>query len=236
MLAENASLILSLICLAVAIINVIATMIKSCQKLHHTKIKLNKMEISFIQKETVTKRLLSMMDSNDLSAEFYLKALADHIKMIYPDSTTRISIKIVKQTNKNSLGESKVVTWASYPKDTVYADLALYTIKNNTDLNSIYVNNSEYFFVANLKEFSTFDNYINENQDAVKKWITSIVYPIKESRKDGIKDRPIGFLSISSPQEFSNIKKNELVIECIKIVSSKLYSLLQTERASQKYI
>lgn len=226
MIIEFASVILSVVCLVFSIINVVVMIVKE-RNICQIKIKFDEMDVLLLSKEGAIKQFLEV---SDVSVDECLKMLYDKINEIYPNSNTKISIKVIKEKNFKHPEDSKVVTWISYPsKDKERANISLYTIKNNTDLHSIYIKNKDFFWVSNLKEFNAFGKYINENRDFLKKWSTSIVCPIKKKQERDIQTGVIGFLCIDSLQEFNNVKKNELVIECIKKTTNKLYEAMLKE-------
>jgi len=223
---EFASVILSIACFVFSIINVIVTMVKErniCRK----KVNFGGIGVPFFSKEVAIKQFL---EGSDVSVDECLEMLYDKINKVYPNSNIKISIRVIKEKNSEHPEDSKVVTWISYPKeDAGPAKMSLYTIKSNTDLHSIYVNNKDFFWVSNLKEFNAFREYMNENRDFLKRWRTSIVCPIKKVQNSDIQAGVIGFLCINSFQEFNNVKKNGLVIEYIKKATNKLYEVMQKE-------
>lgn len=174
-------------------------------------------------------KLYKIESLDNLSAEEYLKNLYYKINEIYPKTNTRISIKIIEEKNLEYPENSKVVTRISYPNYPETNNTS-YTIQKNTDLQSLYINNKEYFWVSNLKEFNSFNQYSNENQDFLKKWNTCIVYPIKEKMENNI----IGFLTISSQKEFNNVKGNKFLMKYIENITDKLYEILLKEDKIQK--
>lgn len=182
-------------------------------------------EIIKMKKES---KLYEIESLDNLSAEEYLKVLYCKINEIYPKTNTRVSIKMIKEKNLKYPQNSKVVTWISYPNYSEKNNISI--IQKNTDLQSLYINNKEYFWVSNLKEFNSFNQYSNENQDFLKKWNTCIVYPIKEKMENNI----IGFLTISSQKEFNNVKGNKFLMKYIENITDKLYEILLKEDKIQK--
>ena len=99
-------------------------------------------------------------------------------------------------------------------------------MKNNTDFNSILVENNKYFFVTDLNEYESLSNYVNENPDYTK-WQTTIVFPIKNEEVDS--SEIVGFLCVVSPEKFNNVKNNKKIISTFSKVS-KLLSEVITKR------
>lgn len=226
MIMEFASVILSVVCLAISIINVIVMMVKE-RKMCKFKVNFCGIDVLFFSKEVAAKLFL---EGSDVSVDECLEMLYDKINEVYPNSNIKISVRVIKEKNSVHPEDSKVVTWISYPKEDVGPKkMSLYTIKSNTDLYSIYVNNKDFFWVSNLKEFNVFREYVSENRDFLKRWSTSIVCPIKKAQNSDIQAGTIGFLCIDSSQEFNNVKKNELVMEYIKKATNKLYEVMLKE-------
>lgn len=226
MLLENISIILAVVSLLISIINIIVLKFKSksdSEKLYNGK-------KYFLSRKTAVAPFLTEIKTKNLSTEGYLKVLFNGIEALYPNSKIRLSIKIIKERNIKKPEESKVVTWITYPqRGIISSDLGIYTIKNNTDLYSLYIKNNNYFLVSNIKEFIAFKNYKNEERHFSEKWNSVIVVPIQQTEESKDVDSIIGFLCISSLQDFNNVKKNKNLIELIKIVANKLYDNLQKE-------
>lgn len=234
MLIENISIMLSLLCLFISLINIIVMRYKE-RKISQIKIKLKELEFGYLSKEVAMKRLLESMEKGNTPAEEYLRILYDKIKEVYPDANTRISIRLIKEDLEHP-ENSKAVSWISYPeKDITYSPIT-YSIKNNMDLYSIYVDKKDYVFIGNQREFSAFKEYKNEDQHFFNKWDSYMTCPISKSYEDKKGKNIIGFLSISSPQNFNNVKKNELVMEFVQLIADRLYDGLRKEKGASEIV
>lgn len=233
MLIENISIILSLLCLLITLINVIVMKCRE-QKIYQMKIKLKDIEFGYLSKEAAMKRLLESKGEGDTSAEEYLRILYDKINEIYPDANTRISIRVIKEEDLEHPENSKVITWISYPKrDIIHSTIPLYSIKNSMDLHSIYIDKKDFVFIGNLREFNAF-RYNSDNQS--NRWNAYMTCPISKSYEDKKEKNIIGFLSISSTQDFNNVKKNELIMDLVQLVADRLYNVLLKEEGLSEII
>ena len=208
---EHITIIMSIVSLLTSLINLI---ISKIDDEHSPKMILNK-KIDKISIEKSNK----ITDVND--AKEYLSYLSSTINKMYPKANLEISIHILKK-NPSKIEESVVEHWISFPSD----EQAIYKVKNNTDFNSILVENNKYFFVTDLNEYESLSNYVNENPDYTK-WQTTIVFPIKNEEVDS--SEIVGFLCVVSPEKFNNVKNNKKIISTFSKVS-KLLSEVITKR------
>jgi hypothetical protein len=186
------------------------------------------------------KKMKQLLDENenkdfkDYNIEYCASLLEKKICEIYPKTKINISIVLINDVVKSNPLESKVFTWFSYP-DQNQNDKTVYTIKNNTDFNLIVENNTDYFFVSDLKEFNALESYKNENECYLQKYNTSIVCPIRKKGRDKRYDM-LGFLCVNSPQKLNNTKKNDIVVNYVKAAASVIYDFLNQNKDKQEIL
>lgn len=155
--------------------------------------------------------------------ELYLNSLTEIIKGLYPKSNPTVSIKLIYKDNAKDSKTNQVVTWYTYPDNKIYTKTT-YSIKNNTEFDSIINRNREYFFVSDLNKYRVLNNYCSENDELTKGYNTSVVIPIKKKEKKI--ENIIGFLCIESKEKFGNTKKNKIIIRIVKSLASDIYIYL----------
>ena len=208
---EHIMIIMSIVSLVTSLFNLL---ISKIDKEHSQKIVLSKKN-SRISIERINKTI----DINE--AKEYLSYLSSTINKMYPTAEPEISIHILKK-DPSKIEDSIVKHWISFPSN----EQATYTVKNNTDFNSILVENNKYFFVTDLNEYETLSAYVNENPNYVK-WQTTIVFPIKNEEINS--SEIVGFLCVVSPEKFNNVKNNKKIISTFS-KASKLLSEVLTKR------
>lgn len=218
----NSVEIMSLICFVISFIISIVIRIKSTKKNKIASI------VSNIENYSIVLEQLSQISpTHDDSIKMCLSILYQQIENLYPHSKSQISVKVLIQDTANSIAESKVITKFSYPSSLhACIDLPQLTVNKNTDLISIYENKNDYFWVSNLKEYSKLHYYISENDHFFDKCNTLIVFPISNTNTESNDNHLVGILTIHSPEKFNNVKKNKQILHCIRIVSKKLYNLM----------
>lgn len=199
---EYMTIIISVISVLTSVINLIIS-------------KKNGEQIDF---DILDKKSLSIKNYNKISnssdLKHHLQTLYDCIEKLYPSSNAEISIHILKKDTQK-LEDSIVEHWVSLPSSTKHK----YTVKNNTDFNSLLVDENKYFFVSDLNEYELKREYINENPN-YNKWQTTIAFPIRNSK---IGDSEIiGFLCVVSPEKFNDVRKNKKIISLFSKTSGLL--------------
>lgn len=152
----------------------------------------------------------------------YLEQMRSIFNMIYPSANFVISIKVIYYNEKNMLN-STVKDWININDKCNYLrDLKTYNIKDNTDLYSVFINKSGYFFVSDVKEYENIAGYKTENPYYMY-FNTSIVYPIcNKTRKEYL-----GFLCVNSNQKLNNSKKNEMLMRILEKTAAGFYFVLK---------
>lgn len=230
MLTENIDMILSILSTTCFVVTVLVNSIKKIiESKTNNYNKLKRREIQSRLLPIKAKKISHEIVIHNLAIEDHVQFLYDKVNELYSYAPLRISIRMLKEVNEEKPEESKVITYYNYPKDVFDKTYSrIYTVKNNTDLNSIYTKKHEYFFVSNLKEFGDLGEYTSEYQNNIYNWNTSIVYPIGGYDENKRKKVLIAFLCIESTGEFNDVKKNELIIEYVKKTSDKLFISLQS--------
>lgn len=230
MLTENIDMILSILSTTCFVVTVLVNTIKKIiESKTNNYNKLKRREIQSKLLPINAKKISHEIVIHNLAIEDHVQFLYDKVNELYSYAQLRISIRMLKEVNEEKPEESKVITYYNYPKDVFDKTYSrIYTVKNNTDLNSIYIKKHEYFFVSNLKEFGDLGEYISEYQNNLYNWNTSIVYPIDGYDENKRKKVLIAFLCIESTGEFNDVKKNEIIIEYVKKTSDKLFISLQS--------
>lgn len=221
---DNISIIISVIVLLISIVSNVISLIQ--MKKSYRKNRIDDSYISYKLKNQI--RNISFLDkSNEGDANVIrddiidcMKITSDVIKNFYSKTTCTISIKLISKVDSENPLNSQLVTWAVYPNNE-FNNKVIYTIKNNTEFSSIVKNKNTYFFVTDLKKFSTLNTYINENKDFLNLYNTLIVFPIQKKEKDVY--YLLGFLCIDSPGEYKDIRKNKEMLNVIKVISSAIY-------------
>ena len=223
---DNMNIILAIIALCVSIISNILMISRNAIK--YKKMKMDFKDIKLIL-ETSEKIDLGQFDIED-----YSKELIEKISKIYPNAIFSLSIKLVKNVDKEKPEESKIFTWFRFPQQGQREE-NLYTIKNNTDFYTLIEECGKFFFVSDLKKYSALVDYKNENQSYIQKYNTTIVYPIRKKGKDKKYDT-IGFLCVDSPQKLNNVKKNEKVLSLVETAASIIYDFLSQNKDKQEIL
>lgn len=224
---DNITLIISVLTLLISAVSCLITI-----KQNYKEIQLKK---ETMQKIKIDLKLLEdeFREKKNDDIGIYLKRLSNMIKVIYPKSTTTISVKFIRKIDENNLLDSEVITWVTYPGQK-YDVQEFNRIKENADIYSIVNGSREYFFVSDLKKYSALTPYLNSEQHFAQEYNTSIVVPIQKERKE--KEDIIGFLCINSPQRLGNVKKNKTLIDIIKTAASLFYDYLMENRLNQEAI
>lgn len=224
---DNLSIIISIIALCFSLLSSIPMIIRNIKD--YKEIKLN---FNIIKKMELTLETSEKIDFSQFNVENYTKELLEKINKIYPKAIFNVSIKLVKSVDIENPKESILYTWFRFPQQ-MQSDQNLYTIKNNTDFSSLMENNSKFFFVSDLKKYSAFEIYKNENRNYLQRYNTTMVFPIRKKGKDKKYDI-IGFLCVDSPQRLNNVKKNEKVISLVKMAASVIYDFLDQNKDKQE--
>ena len=226
----NVSVVLAFLSVAVSIISsIIMRCITKKNESHEITIRIGEIRdirINIDGLKDLIERERGYLKDDNIDACF--KVMVDRIQQIYPQITISVSIKLIEGLGKNTTNKSLVYSWYSYP-DRNYDDRIDYVIKNNTDFSSIIQNKNEYFFVSDLREFSTISQYNNSSDDFLYKYNSSIVCPICKKEKGQMHDI-VGFLCVDSPQKLNNVKKNEKVINLVKATTSTLYEYINQNK------
>ena len=188
---EYMSIVISSVSVLAALINLIVS-VRYNQHIRHVSLEEKHKNKTMIKNSKIT---------NESEVKKLLSHLSEFIKKLYPLAPTKISIHILKK-NTLKIEDSIVEQWISYPSAAEYE----YIVKNNTDFNSLLVENNKYFFVSDLSEFESLSNYINENPKYTN-CQTTITFPIKNNKS--INSEIIGFLCVASPDKFNNVKNNK---------------------------
>lgn len=216
MLIENLSIVLSIMALCSTIVSVIPTLIK-------------KIDAMIIDRHTLKCECRPNLNSTRIKEPYnlthILKCLAENVHTIYSHVEVDISVYVLTEIDEKDITNSKVIEWVSYPSRRE-KNIGSCTIKNNTDFRTIIINQCEYFFVSDLKEYSAIDGYVKDDRNFLKKYQTTIVCPIYVGEE---KESILGFLSLNSPQKLNNVKKNKEIMSIVKVMTSELYKCLKSE-------
>lgn len=231
MWSDNITIILSVVALLLSTTNLLFTYIKRLKEFQDKALERHKIKLS-IKKMEFEHDLMNSIDSKSDSIDIYLKLTKNMVNEIYPDNAFIVSIKLISKSNAENPLESEVITLASYPDSRNIEPV--YKIKNNTDFSTIIGDNNEYFFVSDLKEYSVLKNYINESNNYIECYNTSIVFPIQKGNKNS--EDIIGFLCVTSPQRLNDVKKNKMLMDIIKSAATIAYKYLTENKLRQEVI
>lgn len=162
----------------------------------------------------------------------YTKELLRELLKIYPEAIFNVSIRLLKSADIEKPEESTLFTWFGFPPQ-MQDEQNLYTIKHNTAFKSLIENNGKFFFVSDLKKYSALKSYENESKNYIRKYNTTMVFPIRKKGTDKKYDI-IGFLCVDSPQNLKNVKKNERVISLVETAASVIYDFLKQNKDEQE--
>lgn len=216
---ENISVILALAGLLFSLINFLI-LARRERYSHNAKVNLE------INRNAL--KLVGHELKDEASANHLLKEIAMLINDIYPQSNARIFVKLISEIDFDNPGKSQVITWLSFP-DTKTVLSSKYTINQNTELEYVFINGNQYFFVSDINDSKSLGSYITQDKDSSKWLNTVIVYPICKKQDSG-SNHIIGFLSVASPKKFNNVKKNEQILEIVRLAANKLYDFIQRKQ------
>lgn len=224
---DNLSIILSIIALSFSLLSIMPMMIRNVKDYKNLKLDFN-----IIKNIELTIETSEKIEFSQFNVEDYTKELLEKIGKIYPKAIFDVSIKLVKSVNTEKPEESILFTWFRLPQQ-MQNEQILYTIKNNTDFRALIEDYGKFFFVSDLKKYSAFINYKNENKNYLQQYNTTLVCPIRKKGKDKKYDI-IGFLCVDSPQRLNNVKKNEKVISLVETAASVIYDFLNQNKDKQE--
>ena len=224
---DNITLILSAFTLLLTTISCLTTTKQYFKERQSKKKELRKLKIDIKLLENEFK------ENKNVTVEKFLERLTDIIEELYPRSNITISIRLIRNSNKNNPEDSEVITWITYPNKN-YNIKTNYKIKDTTDFYSIVKHSREYFFVSDLKKYCALATYINAERHFLQMYNTSIVVPIQKTNKE--KEDIIGFLCITSPQKLGNVQKNKTLVDIVKVTASLFYDYLTKNELNQDTI
>lgn len=132
---------------------------------------------------------------------------------VYPLAKFNISLKIIQFGSVPD--ESSVREIAFYSCDMQYnADKTMLRIIDNTEFDSIFNDDREFFFVTDVNQYIKTAKYINSDSRYSKRLSTVIVFPIKKktAHKNG---QIIGFLHITSESRLNDTKRNSWLMKLL---------------------
>lgn len=222
------SLLVSLVCSLLCFIPSIIRHITYIKEMHSRNIKIDmeRKELEAILNEIKTISL------NSYYSALYLRPLAQKILELYPKCNIMTYLYLVKKVKSNNPLDSTVSAWSSYP-DKIIKSMATYTVKNNSDLCSIVKSNSAFFWVSNLREYSSIRNFVSENNHFLDYINTCVLFPVYKCSEDSSKGI-VGFLGLYSTQSLNNPGKNSIIMELLKSTVAKTSAFLSHNEINQK--
>ena len=159
-----------------------------------------------------------------------LNRMINVMRKLYSNTNFHVSIKIIDIDTEDT-SNSLVRSWIDIGGTPVVNDgLPQYTIKDNTDFYSVFIDKHKYFFVSDINEYANISkrDYKNQNPNWRETMLSTIVYPIK-NKNEKVQEQCVGFLCVDSPQRLDDNKRNVFLMNILEITAYALSSIL-TER------